>query len=114
MRRLPFALAVGFLLLSGQSCRTVNREALAAWVAADGELVADLGAYRTAAGKSVEDLQAHLARPFGEVSKNEEAGIMAELLAYAVSDPAKSSRRKDSYATRIQAHLNLFNSLKGP
>lgn len=114
MRRLTLAFAAGFLLLSGGSCRTINREALAAWTSSDAELVADLGVYRAVAGKPVVDLSEHLARPFADVSKNEEAGLMAELLAFALSDPAKSSLRKDSYATRIQAHLNLFNSLKGP
>jgi hypothetical protein len=111
MRRTVLAL-LAFVLASSVSCKTINKDALAAWKAGDEVIMQDLQDYRTAQGKPADDVKAHLARAFGDITADEENALVAEALADVQSDPKKSAQRKASYATRVEAHLNLFNSLK--
>lgn len=102
-----------FLIFSISGCKTINKDALAAWTSGDVSMMQDLQDYRMAQGKPVDDVKAHLARAFGDVTADEENLLMTELLADIASDPKKSSNRKASYPLRVQDHLKLFNSLKG-
>ena len=105
-------LAISVLVLSLSSCKTLNKEALASWTAGDAAIMQDLQDYRTAQGKPVDDVKAHLAKAFGAITADEENALVAEALADIQNDPKRTATRKASYATRVQAHLDLFNSLK--
>lgn len=110
-KRLSF-IAVATVLVAMTSCKTINKDALAAWTAGDAAIMQDLQDYRAAQGKSADDVKAHLARAFADITADEENALVAEALADIQADPKRSAQRKASYATRVQAHLNLFNSLK--
>ena len=105
-----FTLAAILVLVS--SCKTINKDAMAAWTSGDQAMMQDLQDYRTAQGKPGDDLKAHLTKTFDQITPDEENSLMAELLADVKADQKKSDTRKASYQTRVQAHLNLFNSLK--
>lgn len=106
-----FLLFVTLFVLAG--CNTINKAALSSWTSGDVAMMQDLQDYRTAQGKSADDIKAHAAKAFGDITSDEENLLMAELLADIKGDPKKSDNRKASYPVRIQAHLDLFNSLKG-
>lgn len=113
MKRLVLAFFVlSLALLSFVSCKTLNKEALASWTAGDAAIMQDLQDYRIAQGKPVDDVKAHLAKVFGAITADEENTLVAEALADIQNDPKRTATRKASYATRVQAHLDLFNSLK--
>jgi antirestriction protein ArdC len=105
-------LLLAFVLCALVSCKTINRDALAAWTAGDVVIMQDLQDYRAAQGKPADDVKVHLAKAFGEITADEENALVAETLADIQADPKRSAQRKASYATRVSAHLNLFNSLK--
>lgn len=106
-----FLIFVTLLALAG--CKTINKDALAAWTSGDAAMMQDLEDYRAAQGKPVDDIKAHLAKAFGDVAVDEENLLMTELLSDIAGDPKKSVNRKASYPLRVRDHLKLFNSLKG-
>ena len=105
-------LVLSLLVLTVSGCKTINKDALASWTAGDAAIMQDLQDYRAAQGKPADDVKAHLAKSFGDITADEENMLVAEALADVQNDPKKSATRKSSYAVRVQAHLNLFNSLK--
>jgi hypothetical protein len=100
------------LILLG-SCKAIDQKTLAEWMSSETALMQDLEAYRKAKAKDASDITAHLAKPFTQISLDEENLLMTELLADVNADSTKTAGRKSSYASRIQAHLDLYNSLKG-
>jgi hypothetical protein len=101
------------IVLAISSCRAIDQKTLAAWTASDGDFMKDLEAYRAAQKKASDDVLAHEKKAFSQISADEENLLMTELLADVNKDPSKSQDRKTSYGNRVQAHLDLFNALKG-
>jgi len=100
-------------LLALTACSVVNQKALDAWMSSDKDMMADLDEYRKAAGKDTKDIDAHVTKTIDQITAEEESLLMTELLADIKNDPKRSARRKASYPVKIDAHMNLFNSMKG-
>lgn len=97
-------------LLSG--CKTINKDALAAWTNGDAAFMQMLEEYRAAQGKPADDIKAHIAKPFDQITAEEENALLTELLADLSADQ-KAQYRSARISPRVTAHLNLYHSLKG-